>query len=547
MQHSPSQTRPSLSRRRHWLIALGALFAFTFAGCASVEDTLTIHADGSWSVELEVGSPMSQHQRQQALMAAGHLRRGETLPIYPPLTPQEARNLFPDQAVQISPQPPKHSEANLKARFVIRGEQLSQLLDSPYAQQRQLRLEATEAGTELSYTDPMQTIIGLLAIDPEAEQDQHMSWYSELLEGAIKHRQHWRSTQRVILPGGQSPDAWASSADGVLSWELAGNAEDGSFDKDRFLMPRRARGDALEVEIPSPTTRLGQGAFADLPTGLAGGSAQAVDEEGLKAQARWLPQRLEVTRSFNYSGERQHRRDGTQFHALLLLPPQLEPSSWGELTINQALANDGSDVTVADRNFSRGHSSYFGGGRNRGPLENFAYHQYHSSFGVVPRGADGLSSIEVEATLTFPGAPHVVKAEHLIPADEILEANHSAGRSWSSQDRVAFPGLDDYGIGLRYLRAERQQTGYQIEARLADSNGRIIGLQVFDAEGRPWPSMVNPYQHSSSTLYYITLGHPQPPLSIALMVDGGGAKITLSHTFTDLPLRPVAASEESED
>ena len=61
----------------------------------------------------------------------------------------------------------------------------------------------------------------------------------------------------------------------------------------------------------------------------------------------------------------------------------------------------------------------------------------------------------------------------------------------------------------------------------------LTDAQVFDASGRPWPTLLQPQsfgggdEDGASSCQIVVAGKPQPPLSLAFVASGNGAAVTV--------------------
>ena len=53
----------------------------------------------------------------------------------------------------------------------------------------------------------------------------------------------------------------------------------------------------------------------------------------------------------------------------------------------------------------------------------------------------------------------------------------------------------------------------------------VGNAQIFDVDGKPWPTIFSQSQEEGSTVQIVVAGKPQPPLSLALVASGAGATV----------------------
>jgi hypothetical protein len=72
---------------------------------------------------------------------------------------------------------------------------------------------------------------------------------------------------------------------------------------------------------------------------------------------------------------------------------------------------------------------------------------------------------------------------------------------------------------------------------VSGTEAALTGLQAFDADGRPWPTIMqemNLGEHGSCTV--MIPGQPKAPLSLALLASGIGAAVQVPILIENLPL-----------
>lgn len=88
------------------------------------------------------------------------------------------------------------------------------------------------------------------------------------------------------------------------------------------------------------------------------------------------------------------------------------------------------------------------------------------------------------------------------------------------------PELVKAGVPISGLQCMSQNGMTMLMLQSAEAKATVTDVQVFDAEGRPWPTT---FQHQDmgggSMVQIMVTGKPTAPLSLAVVVSGVGATV----------------------
>lgn len=514
MRRTPNRRTPAL------LLAL--LLACFAGGCMQVEDRLRIAADGSAAVTITVRTTASLQQlimgRQMARMHGG-----EAPPSFPPLSAQEAKQLFPGDGVERAFEPGRDGETTT-CTTTVRFPDLASLLASPYAARHQLRLARDpEQGLVVHAVDALQEAVALVGLEAEDPLFARMPVDKELV---VAQRDAFVSTFILELPGPVSAETASSVEANTATWTAA--FTDADF-RDRLLAVRRAScpAAAITAAVPSAPARLGSHTFADLSEG-ASTSAEPVDTQAILAAAEFIPVEMVTTRSFDLSGEGHGNENGIIITGVVQVPRAFEPQRWGQTAVTLARSDRGDDLTRGSRN---SHRSYFHGGMDDSEPEQ-VHHQVQLNLGLPPLAARSLERVEAQVAAFYPSGARVIKLPAAIPAASIREGDLF---SWSSSDNlgIAHPVLDELGAGLELEQGARSSGLLQLRFELNGERVAVEAAQVYDRDGQPCPGM---QMQRHGNLQLLVAGQPQPPLSLALRLKVSGEPVQIPIALSDVPL-----------
>ena len=506
-------------------------------GCFDINDDLTLKADGSGKVRIEarlISAVAAIHEHGMD----GMMGNPEQTILYPPTTEDEARRLFPakDFTVNVKVDPAGgQSMLVVDAAFT----NVNALLSSPYGRVHALTL-SVEKGALL-----FKGLTGLEAAARLAEmkEDGGKLGMPDLSE-ARKHKDKMRARFRLTTP---APAAGANGTrDGkTVAWSFErSKAKDGSEFIQQLSVPLEARCSA-EGFKPQPVTppRLALADFSALQEGVFRIQGSAPDPAKIAAAVKFVPYALQVVRTFDLSGESGSRQNEARLIGALLVPNEYAPQKWGELKIEEVTDAKGNRLKSQNRGGSS--NRYFDdqaeaasedGPEARQPAHNEKRRMLTLAFQPPDWGIKEIARIKASMELQYFGGANLVKLTNAIQTNWVREIK--TGRdadSDSSAKKLSSPKLLELGFILSVQQCVTLGEITVLNLYSETKKGDITDAQVFDRSGKPWPTLVVSESGSESVQMTI-VGRPQPPLSLALLISGGGAVVGAPILLEHLPV-----------
>ncbi|MFW5750850.1 MAG: hypothetical protein ACOCZK_04290 [Planctomycetota bacterium] len=517
MRRTPNRRTPAL------LLAL--LLACLAGGCMQVEDRLRIAADGSATVTITVTTTANP---QQLVMGRQMYRMhgGEVPPPFPPLTQQEAQQLFPEDGLGLDFSQ-SHEGDTRTITVTVHYPDLATLVASPYAARHQLRLQRDpDAGVVVVHSvDAMQEALIL----PGLEEDDEVFARMPVDKALLARRGDFRSTFVLELPGTVDAAAATSVEGQTATWSVG--YDDESFQA-RLRAVRRAScpADAVNAPLPAGPVRLGSQTFSEVDEAVTA-DVDPVDGDAVGAVAEFIPISLVTTRTFDLSGEGHSHDNGMTLDGVVRLPRELAPERWGKTRIEIARTESGESL-IPDR---RSHVIHHGGSRSFGMEEEeseYEHHQVQLQLALPPLAARSLQRLEAEIGAFYAQKQQVIKLPQAVAAERIQDGDLF---SWSSSNSptITHPVLSALQGELELQQATRSSGVLMLRFGLSGERAGIAAMQVYDATGQPWPTMM---LNRHGNLQALVFGQPQPPLSLAVELKVSGEAVRIPITLDDIPL-----------
>ena len=529
--------------------ALWAVVACLAAGCVRVKDTLTLNADGSGTVQIET----TYNPADMAMdVRRGGMFGSEGAP-YPPLAQYEAEQLFPSGDFTVKVQQ-KKAEGNEKTAVVTASfKDVNRLLASPYAQAHSLWMEVDDAKKTLT----VKALSGLqsLAVLPEvlASEADMQREVAARMKG-MKERLEKMSVEFTV----KMPDRATAEGAAVDGYSATWSADRAVIKDDaKFAAALRQTYVAtcpsgLVKFKPVSPVRLDLWSFADLREGPMGEKPPEVDEAKVRAAAKFTPVSFQATRTFFLADEGYGQGNSATLNGIVTIPAELAPRSWGTVDVTEAVDDQGNSLLLGDkaRGYDRG-GGYRGSGwmRERKPKEPPKEVRQTISMAMKPPmpAVKSLRRVQASVELRYPGTLSVVKMKDVVAKVE------AAGKADAADEVIEVPAEpvkpateakpDAFGLKLTVRSAsyERGMTNLMVQRTVAPGKSAAIqAIQVFDAKGRAWPTSQRNMGggDDDENLYVTVAGRPEAPLSLAMIVDGGGAVVKVPIDLRNVPIEP---------
>ena len=132
------------------------------------------------------------------------------------------------------------------------------------------------------------------------------------------------------------------------------------------------------------------------------------------------------------------------------------------------------------------------------------------------------------------GAAQVIKLTNAIPANWLSKGVESV----DFDDRgkaLASPKLRDIGLSMRLQMGMVQNGMTMLTLQTEGSKAVLTGVQVFDGQGKPWPTFMQNEDGAETCELYVA-GKPAAPLSLALLASGGGGSVQVPLLAEHIPI-----------
>jgi hypothetical protein len=434
------------------------------------------------------------------------------------------------------------------------------LLASPYGRAHQLTL-STNAGA-LS----LQALTGA-SILAQAAQFKAEGELAALeipgLEAAQKNKNAMRVEFRVTLPNA------VTAANGMrdnktVAWVVERTA---CTNDDQFA---NRLGDVLQATCaadgikfaPVTPPRLGLLSFSQLAAGKSASATPIPDTNKVVAAARFVPCMLQVTRTLDLSGEGAGEESQAQLVGAVLVPPDLAPQRWGEARLEEVTDAKGNSLLPKgnDDEPMMGHIArrYSGGMSDESDDEDSPDdaddaaeghaktkaktaekpHMITLGFKAPEWKVKQIARIKGVVALQYLGGSEVIKLSNAVPASLVMDvSNRSSFRSMSDGDhgQIVDSRLTELGLSVQVQMA-MAQAGFTMLSLQTSGGAALVDVQVFDADGRPWPTSLIQSGGENRTRQLIVAGKPKPPFSLALAVGGVAASADVPILVENVPV-----------
>ena len=504
------------------------LLLLLLCGCLQTKDDLTINGDGSGKVHMEIVSSIPPEFAQGMGMMGG----GAPV-VYPPISEAEAQKFFPGKDFNVTTKQQRAENGDLTTTIDVDFKDINALLASPYGHAHQLSAQL-ENGTLV-----VKAITGLetSARFAETKDDGEMSLGMPNMVDLQKRTNEMRADFRITLPnavtGGNGTNAGKSAA-----WSVARAQSKDAEDFARKLgivCEARCSADGLKF---SPTTpaRLALCSFAQLTEGASAVSTPTVDTNKVAAAVKFVPYGLTVTRSLDLSGNGSTRENTAQFIGALVVPPEYTPKKWGAAKLEEVVDAKGNDLKPKGQNEMNSFSMRSGfedmsGGEDEDATNKVAEQRHVVTLAFRPPDwkVNEIAKIKGSASLQyFGGSQSVVKLTNAIPAKWIMDISKGAAQSFDGTEKtLGSPALTDLGLSLSASSCMSQGAYTVLSVETKGTGAMLTDAQVFDSEGKPWPTVLSGNMGDESSVQITVAGKPQAPLSLALLVSGAGSVVEI--------------------
>jgi hypothetical protein len=153
-----------------------------------------------------------------------------------------------------------------------------------------------------------------------------------------------------------------------------------------------------------------------------------------------------------------------------------------------------------------------------------------------------ITKIKGTVDLQYLGGSEVIKLSNAVPSSLVMDTGNRSSYSYSSDSergQVSDSRLGELGLSLRVQMAMVQGGMTVLSLEAGGSKAALVDAQVFDADGRPWPTTLIQSESGGGedhSCQLMVAGKPKPPFSLALAVGGVGASVTLPILVENVPV-----------
>ena len=539
--------------RRTWRW-LPTLFCVVLCGCFDVRDELTIHPDGSGQVRLTIQSTLAPEVLQAFAMGGN----SESMPIYPPLTQEEANRFFPEKDFATTLEESSSGETN-SIIITTKFKDINALLASPYARAHQLLVRPTPGR--------LMTLTAISAGEPLARAAQ-INPTNDLVEMPIpnlanpdlaKGRERMRFEFRLILPDEVRESNGQKDAVAV-SWvtERSKCKDDEEFAQ-KLSTVLHANWSAESVRFtPVNKIRLGLAPFDRLAEERTTGSGAVPEAKSVLAAVKFIPKSLQVARTVDLSGSSYGKGSQAILNAEVVLPPEFAPMKWGKPKLQEVTDASGENLILQEEGstsselamFSRRYGLGDGMPAASGVTKTnpaVSKQQFTMMFKAPEWRVKEIELIKGEIEMQYPGGLQILKLTNVVPASMVSTPRRGRMSYNSDQREILDPRLVELGASIQVQTAMYQNGITAISLQTGGKNA-LLDAQVFDSEGRPWPTTFWKPDDSSDDEVYVQVmvpGKPKPPFSMALCFNAGGSTVKVPFQLKQVPVGGSSSSSAS--
>jgi len=523
-------------------IRLGPILALVLlcAGCFKIKDELTIEADGSGKIKIETRTSLPAE-----LLGNFGMQVGESENVmYPPITEAEAKKFFPGKGFTVMTKEEKAGESERMLVIEASFEDINSLLASAYARAHSLMLKLESGKLHLKAVSGIEAAARLS--DMKDEGGMFGAQFPGMA-GLDKLKAELRSEFRVTLPNavsesngardGRSATWIAERAKYTNALEFAGKAS--------AILEASCSADGLKMSPVTPS-RLALLTFKEVEAGAVASLGAAPDASKVAAAAKFVPYALQVTRTLDLSGEGGGHQNQAQLIGAVVLPREFAPQKWGAVKVEEVIDAKGNnlkmeagrDMVFPDARFNGMNEEDEGEGDK--PAEtNEERRTVMLHFQPPDWKVKEIARIKASVSLQYAGAArHIVKLTNAVPANWIKKASSEAEFDFSpNQKALSSPALPELGLTLNFQMGMAQSGFTMLMLQVGGKKAALSDAQVFDSEGKPWPTFVQQQTFGEEGSCSIMIaGQPAAPLSLALIATAVGADVEVPIFLERVPV-----------
>ena len=527
-----------------------ALLLLALCGCFKVKEELAIHPDGSGSVRIETEEVSSAAQLRANSFVMG-MGSGGGRAVFPPVSLAEARVFFPEPEFEVSAKEEAMTGGGKRSVITAAFKDVNALLSSRYAKAHQLSLKVDNGRLVFKARTGLENAIRYGTIEPDK---QMRGLVPSGLDEARKKTNEMRAEFRVVLPGAAASPAGAAAGPGV-TWVFehsrCTNTEEYAL-RLGTLLEASCSAEGLKFS-PATPARLGLLPFADLAEGGIGAAARAVDAPKVLAAARFVPHTLTVTRSISLSGDSGGGESRAILSGVVVAPKELAPPRWGRARLTEVVDAKGNSL-LSENQRQRGGSW----SSSESPMEMSDDEEAAEEGAKPKKPADASQPVRLEfrapewkvkeiarvrgvQPLHYPGPGQVIKLAGVVGEKTILDTSARGARPFNPEERglgaIKNEPLRAAGMELRLVEAVAYFGVASIRLAVKGKTSVLLDAQVFDADGRPWPTECQRRDVGEDDAFTLLVpGRPKAPLSLAVLASSQDTTVEVPLVLDRVPV-----------
>ena len=528
------------------------LLLICLTGCLQTKDELTLNADGSGKVRIETRTAAAG-ANSAAFAAIAAEMGGQGPSVYPPTSAAEAKKFFPGKDFVLTTKQTNAENGDSVTVIEVEFKDINALLASPYGRAHQLAVDLDKDGLSVKGGTGLETAARLAEVKDDTGMMGMMGMMGATSGDLQKRAGEMRAEFRITLPNAVSSSN--GTRDGkTADWtvERAKCKDAADFAQQLGLVAEaHCAADGLKFTPVTPA-RLALRPFAQLTPGVSASSAPALDTNKIAAAAKFVPYGLTVTRAVDLTGKSGMNQSQAQLIGAVMVPPEFTPQKWGRPSLQEATDAKGNNLKPKPAGEGEFNSMDFGdrySGQDAESDDEAATnttadvrHVVTFSFHPPDWKVKEIGRVKGTVTLQYFSGAEVVKLTNAIPSTWLMnmaQAMAGGGGVDTAEKHLNSPRLGELGLEISVAEGMTQSGVTVLQLQIKGSKGALVDAQAFDAEGKPWPTIMQSEGASmgdSGICQLMIAGSPKPPLSLAFLASGAGSSVEVPVMVEHVPL-----------
>src|SRR5205823_11526875 len=178
----------------------------------------------------------------------------------------------------------------------------------------------------------------------------------------------------------------------------------------------------------------------------------------------------------------------------IILPREFAPQKWGAVKLEEVIDAKGNNLKMQTEEESlESRVMRASEGDEDKPAENTDEHKTVTLHFQPPDWkVKEIARIKGSVSLQYlGGARHLVKLTNAVPGQWIKQISNQADFDFEPNQRaLSSPALPELGLTLNFMMGMAQNGFTMLMLQAGGKKAALSEAQVFDAEGRPWPTLL---------------------------------------------------------